>query len=184
MSDQSDNESDNDSPDCEFPNSGYSNDPVYPPGEMPSEVNDSSAVLAEYQRRLMNKNNWCTCENCHIMDTGKECVCCREMAVLQEKMDTPVTLDAVVEEATTEAVAPEAVTVADELVAAESVTLDPEPGSRYTESWTSMYEHTDTPKVGLQCICTHPEFAQVCLNIFISALPTLIGVHTEKSMGK
>ena len=67
---------------------GYAFEPEYTPEELEAlerEQNDSSRVQEqrrEPDRRLTNLD-WCSCGNCVLMPTRKECLCCKEMELLE-----------------------------------------------------------------------------------------------------
>ena len=67
---------------------GYAFELEYTPEELEAlerEQNDSSRVQEqrrEPDRRLTNLD-WCSCGNCALMPTRKECLCCKEMELLE-----------------------------------------------------------------------------------------------------
>ncbi|KAM4703337.1 uncharacterized protein WCC33_011925 isoform 2-T2 [Rhinophrynus dorsalis] len=50
----------------------FQDDPVY-------DVKDEEESVLDESKKRSGKNDWCTCQNCPVMDTEEESICCREI---------------------------------------------------------------------------------------------------------
>ena len=49
-----------------------------------------SPGLLNNQDQRLGSTDWCKCENCEIMETGREYYCCQELDALNQKLDTGI----------------------------------------------------------------------------------------------
>ena len=69
----------------------YAFEPEYTPEELEAldrEQNDGCRHQREQERRgepdeRLRRLDWCSCSNCSLMPTRKECLCCKEMELLE-----------------------------------------------------------------------------------------------------
>ena len=69
----------------------YAFEPEYTPEELEAldhEQNDGCRHQREQERRgepdeRLRRLDWCSCSNCSLMPTHKECLCCKEIELLE-----------------------------------------------------------------------------------------------------
>lgn len=53
-----------------------------------NEAEAAGAVGGQPDDWRLGNTDWCECGMCGALDTARECICCREMSVLEDKLET------------------------------------------------------------------------------------------------
>lgn len=56
-------------------------------GDTDENLSDDHHDAGQNEDRLQN-NSWCTCDYCNVMPTGIECLCCKEIQRVQDKVES------------------------------------------------------------------------------------------------
>lgn len=65
----------------------YQFEPTYPEGEEPLSSDSEVEEDDEESEGRKGNTDWCSCDNCIVMGTDVESLCCQELDVLNDKFD-------------------------------------------------------------------------------------------------